>query len=134
MLKLIPILLTILCVTQRSIPKMCKERSFGRIPVWVEHKDKANFQVVQGCINGSKLKYNPNNLRSIKVSRQNLTTLEKGAVEDITANFTLKIHNTNLTTIKEDAFLNLPQVLEIDLKKNMIDCLSSPASCHPKGA
>ncbi|KAB0794055.1 hypothetical protein PPYR_13675 [Photinus pyralis] len=123
MLQLV-IAFTILYIIPSYSSRVCEETSFPNIPVWVKEESGERFQTVQGCITSTQLHYNI--LKKIRVSRQRFTSLKRGAVANISANFSLQfIHNPNLTTVMGEAFLNIPCVLEIDLSDNMINWIES---------
>ncbi|KAK5641051.1 hypothetical protein RI129_009598 [Pyrocoelia pectoralis] len=124
MLKLVFILISLCIVLSHS--KVCKKKSFSRISVWIQEENRERYQIINGCITSDNLRYNSDALKKVRVSNQNFSTLKKGAVANISANFTLQIsHNPNFTTIMEEAFLDLPNVFEVDLNDNMIDWIET---------
>lgn len=105
----------------------CSVSSFEGLSVLIKHEGREHQKIVDKCIDPNSFNFSQENLEKIIVSDQKIPNLNKGAVRDIWAQFSLVFKNNVMDTIKEEAFFNLTGIYDINLDKNGISWLEENA-------
>lgn len=123
MLKLHVLLITI--CAHLSYSQQCSSPSFDKTIVTVEAGTNTQVLIID-CISPETLKYE-GELTKLSVSDQNIPDLNRGAVRGIQDSFVIEFKHNNIEIIREEAFLDLPNVTLIDLSENKIHWIGENA-------